>query len=115
MNVIGLLEVPLAMRVPCTCKALSLSNLTVTPGSIVRVAPVPTRTLPVTTNGLSATAQVSSDEIMPDTEVPAESTSVAKTIGIKAADNKANQNVSFLNSMLRINLSMKEHPIKSFS
>lgn len=42
---------------------------TTTPGSIVNVTPEATVTFPVITNGLSATAQVVFDEIVPDTFV----------------------------------------------
>jgi len=45
------------------------SNFTVTPGSIVNVTPEDTTTLPVTVYGLLANVQVSSDEIVPETDV----------------------------------------------
>ena len=72
VNVIPLLDVPLATSVPSTTKDLPLSNFTVTPESIVNVTPDATETLPVTVYGLSATAHVSGEEIVPDADVPAD-------------------------------------------
>jgi hypothetical protein len=56
----GLPEVPWATSSPRIWRALPESNLTVTPGSMVRVTPEDTTTFPVTWNGLSNADHVSS-------------------------------------------------------
>lgn len=48
VKVIKLVAVPLAIRVPLIWIATLLLNLTVTPGSMVRVTPDATRIFPVT-------------------------------------------------------------------
>ena len=60
VNVMGLPEVPWATSSPRIWRALPESNLTVTPGSMVRVTPEDTTTFPVTWNGLSNADHVSS-------------------------------------------------------
>jgi hypothetical protein len=70
VNVIGAPAVPTAESDPFTVSTRVVEfPFTTTPGSIVSVTPEVTDTFPVITNGLSATAQVVFDEIVPDTFV----------------------------------------------
>jgi len=78
VKVTVLVDVPLATNVPSTSSTFPLSNFTVTPGSIVNVTPDATVTLPVTVYGLSATAHVVLEEIVPDTEVAADTGEMEK-------------------------------------
>jgi hypothetical protein len=72
VNVMVLVDRPRAINVPLISRAFPLSNFTVTPGFIVNVTPDATVTCPVIWNGLSANVHSSSDEIVPETEVPAD-------------------------------------------
>ena len=71
VNVMGLTEAPWATSSPRIWRALPESNLTVTPGSLMRVTPENTTTFPVTWNGLSNADHVLSSEMGSEADVPA--------------------------------------------